>query len=121
MSTITASNLNDGTTTEATTYVTNGSSKAWLYGSSSAGLNDSYNISSGTDHGTGDYSYAVTSAFASANYSQTSTVATTSSDITTNRNTARSAASTLSIEIGDPHSQSNTNGAHGLTVHGDLA
>lgn len=57
MSTITASNLNDGTTTVATTYVTNGSAKAWinLNGSGTIAARDSLNISSTTDLGNGYY------------------------------------------------------------------
>ena len=57
MSTITASNLNDGTTTVATTYVTNGSAKAWinLNGTGTIAARDSLNISSTTDVGNGYY------------------------------------------------------------------
>ena len=37
-----------------TTSVQQGLTKAWLRGTASAGVGDSLNISSGTDHGTGD-------------------------------------------------------------------
>ena len=40
-----------------------GLAKAWLFGSSSAVLQDSFNISTPTDHGTGDYSYTLTNPF----------------------------------------------------------
>tara|TARA_A100001035_G_C27640051_1_gene434121 strand:+ start:348 stop:743 length:396 start_codon:yes stop_codon:yes gene_type:complete len=70
MSTLTISNLNDGTTTLATTYVTNGSAKVWCNwnGTSTAAIRDSFGVSSLTDNGSGDFTFAYTSSFASANY-----------------------------------------------------
>lgn len=55
MSTLEVSNLNDGTTTVATTYITNGSAKAWVANviHSSQTLGDSFNQSSYTDVGAG--------------------------------------------------------------------
>ena len=72
MSTIQASNVSDGTTTVGTGYVVNGSAKAWLRGDSTASLDASFNISSGTDNGTGDYSYSLTNSFSTTYYSQPS-------------------------------------------------
>ena len=46
-----------------------GLAKAWVLGTNAAVLTDSFNIASGTDEGTGDYDYAFTNNFASANYS----------------------------------------------------
>jgi hypothetical protein len=56
MSTLEVSNLNDGTTTLATTFVTNGSSKVWINwnGITTTSIRDSLNVSSVTDNGTGD-------------------------------------------------------------------
>ncbi len=75
MSTLEVSNLNDGTTTVATTYVTNGSSKAWccFFGgdvetSDPPAIRDSLNTSSLTDNASGDYTFAYSSNFGSANY-----------------------------------------------------
>ena len=51
-----------------TTNLQQGLSKAWLQGSSSAGRNDSLNIASGTDNGTGDYSYGLTNNFGGTAY-----------------------------------------------------
>tara|TARA_R100000030_G_scaffold99374_1_gene90403 strand:+ start:767 stop:1159 length:393 start_codon:yes stop_codon:yes gene_type:complete len=70
MSTLEVSNLNDGTTTVATTFITNGSSKAWCCwkGDGTAAIRDSHNVSSLTDNGAGDYTFAYTSNFGSANY-----------------------------------------------------
>lgn len=70
MSTLEVSNLNDGTTTVATTYITNGSSKAWCCwkGDGTAAIRDSHNVSSLTDNGSGDYTFAYINNFGSANY-----------------------------------------------------
>tara|TARA_Y100001937_G_scaffold116948_1_gene169555 strand:+ start:313 stop:684 length:372 start_codon:yes stop_codon:yes gene_type:complete len=54
MSTLEVSNLNDGTTTVATTFVTGGSAKAWCsYNQDTPAIEDSFNISSFTDASTG--------------------------------------------------------------------
>jgi hypothetical protein len=72
MSTLEVSNLNDGTTTLATTYVTNGSSKVWINwnGITTTSIRDSLNVSSVTDNGTGDTTISYTSSLSAAyNYS----------------------------------------------------
>ena len=54
MSTLNVSNITDGTTTVGTSYVVNGSAKAWhKYIQSSQTLKNSLNVSSITDFGTG--------------------------------------------------------------------
>jgi hypothetical protein len=54
MSTLNVSNISDGTTTVATTFVTNGSVKAWCsYNQDTPAIEDSFNISSFTDASTG--------------------------------------------------------------------
>ena len=70
MSTLEVSNLNDGTTTVATTFVTNGSAKAWMNmtGTGTIAINDSLNVSSATDIGTGNYQIFYTSNMANVNY-----------------------------------------------------
>ena len=70
MSTIQVSNLNDGTTTVATTFVTNGSAKSWCGwdNSGTTTVVDSLNISSVTDVGTGLYTTNYSSAFANIGY-----------------------------------------------------
>ena len=121
MSTLNVSNITDGTDTVETGYVVNGSAKAWVYASSAAVLYNSMNVSTGTDHGTGDYSYNLSSAFTSLFYAQTTTQATTAADITANRNTGRNASNIIATEIGDPHTQAKVNSAHAIVAHGDLA
>ncbi len=69
MSTLEVSNITDGTTTVATTYVTNGSAKAWLYAPATvASISGSFNISSLDDDGTGTAGMNLTSSMSSANY-----------------------------------------------------
>ena len=42
-------------------------SKAWINATTSATINRDFNFSSGTDHGTGDYSYSFDTAFSNVN------------------------------------------------------
>jgi hypothetical protein len=73
MSTLTISNLSDGTKTIATTNVTNGSAKSWsnFFQTDTQSFRDSLNCSSLTDNGTGASTLTYTSAFANANYCTT--------------------------------------------------
>ena len=76
MSTLNVSNITDGTTTVGTSYVVNGSAKAWANwnGTGTIAARDSLNLSSLTDNGTGKYTTNFSSAFANANYSTVSGV-----------------------------------------------
>jgi len=69
MSTLEVSNLNDGTTTVATTFINSGSCKVWCRWSLSNQSSpiDSFNVSSLTDTGTGEGNVNTTSNFASNN------------------------------------------------------
>jgi len=102
----------------ATMQLQQGLTKAWLRGTASAGVGDSLNISSGTDHGTGDYSYATTNAFTSVEYANEWTVYTTAERIAI-RNDSRDAAGVLAIEIFNAASLSDD--PHNGTCDGDLA
>ena len=96
-----------------------GLAKAWLFGSSSAVLQDSFNISTPTDHGTGDYSYTLTNPFSNDDYSLTATANSTDERRNATENGARSLAGTLAVETSDAGSMDNT--AHNITAHVDLA
>jgi hypothetical protein len=54
----------------STSYVVNGSAKAWvqLDGSGTIAIKDDLNISSATDLGTGYYTFSITNAFSDSNY-----------------------------------------------------
>ena len=77
MSTLTVSNISDATTTVGTSYVVNGSAKAWGFfnGLGTPAFYDSLNMSSITDHAVGQYDLNVTNAFSSANHSDIGTTA----------------------------------------------
>jgi len=65
---------NAGSESVNTTYVVNGSAKAWArLESGTATLLDSFGAASSTDNGTGDHTITVTNAFDNANYSFTGT------------------------------------------------
>ena len=53
-----------------TTNLQQGLVKAWAKCTNAAGLDDSFNISGGTDNGTGDYTYAYTNNMANGNFCQ---------------------------------------------------
>jgi hypothetical protein len=68
--TVEAADLSDGTTTVGTEYVTNGSAKAWVNfnGTGTIAARDSFNVSSLTDNGTGDYTINFSNAFDVGDY-----------------------------------------------------
>tara|TARA_R100001509_G_scaffold118052_1_gene72573 strand:+ start:1097 stop:1453 length:357 start_codon:yes stop_codon:yes gene_type:complete len=70
MSTLEVSNLNDGTTTVGTNYITGGSAKAWAHFTtiSTTTLVESLNVSSLTDNGTGSTNVNFTNNFANDDY-----------------------------------------------------
>jgi hypothetical protein len=70
MSTIIASNVSDGTLSIPTTYVTNGSAKAWVNfnGTGTIAARDSFNVASLTDRGTGLYSVNFTNSSANTGH-----------------------------------------------------
>lgn len=72
MSTLTVSNISNGSVTTTTANVVNGCAKAWVNfnGTTSPGtIRASYNVSSVTKNGTGDYTLNFTTALTDANYS----------------------------------------------------
>ena len=70
MSTIIASNISDGTTSVPSTYVVNGSAKAWanINQTSTQAILDSFNIASITDGGVGTTRPTFTSAMGNGNF-----------------------------------------------------
>ena len=58
-----------------TDYVVNGATKGWInFGTGSATIRDSFNHSSVTDNGTGDFSPVITNAFVNIHYAQTASM-----------------------------------------------
>ena len=95
-----------------------GLAKAWFQASSSTALSDSFNISSGTDNGTGDYSYALSNAFVSDDYADNYTVYTTVARWAT-KNDDRDGTGVLATEVFS--TSANQDHAHLGSAHGDLA
>ena len=101
-----------------TTNLQQGLAKVWLFGSTTANPIDSLNVASGTDHGTGDYSYTLTNVFSNDDYSQTGTASSTDQRRNLTRS-QRSTASVIGVELSDAGTLDDT--GHAITVHGDLA
>jgi hypothetical protein len=70
MSTLTVQTISNGTISTSSANVINGA-KAWVNfnGTGTVAIRASYNVSSITDNGTGDYTVNFTNAFSDANYS----------------------------------------------------
>jgi hypothetical protein len=73
--TLVITTLSDGTNSTSATNCIQGSAKAWVNfnGTGTVAIRASYNVSSITDNGTGDYTVNFTDAFADANYSMVAT------------------------------------------------
>lgn len=71
MSTLNVANVTDGTTTVSTSYVVNGSAKAWIHfnGTGTAVIDESFNFSSLTDSGTGNFTTFFTASMENGNFS----------------------------------------------------
>ena len=74
MSTLNVSNITDGTDTVGTSYVVNGSAKAWVHfnGTGTPAIQNSLNTSSITDSGTGYYGVNFTSNMSAKTYAASS-------------------------------------------------
>ncbi len=100
------------------TSIQQGLAKAWFQAGSSTALSDSFNISSGTDNGTGDYSYALSNAFVNDDYADNYTVYTTVARWAT-KNDDRDGTGVLATEVFS--SSGNQDHSHLGSAHGDLA
>jgi hypothetical protein len=76
--TLTISTLSDGTSSTSATDIVKGSARAWVNfdGTGTVAIRASYNVSSITDNGTGDYTVNFTNALPDANYSASVTTQT---------------------------------------------
>jgi hypothetical protein len=70
MSTLVAQTISNGTVSTSSANVIQGSAKAWVNfnGTGTVAIRASYNVSSITDNGTGNYTINFTNALADANY-----------------------------------------------------
>jgi hypothetical protein len=84
---------NFGPSAGGTTYSARGIAKAWVSASDAAVLQDSLNVSSGTDNGVGDYTYAFSSVMDNTNYGVVTACADGGVPVFSANVSARSAAS----------------------------
>ena len=121
MSTLNVANITDGTNSVETVYVARGSAKAWVNfnGTGTIATRDSFNLSSLTDNGVGDYTVNFTSAFAAADYSVSGSArqAGAGGESTT---TNAQAASNVGLIISYYTSAYDPTAAC-ISIHGDLA
>jgi hypothetical protein len=117
-----SSDLLNNTTTVDTKYVTNGCVKAYVRSSSTALIICSFNTSSATNHGTGDYSYSITNAYVSDNdFVQTAaTLSGTNNVRWVTVNSSRTNANTLSTTTRNSDGTL-INTSQSATSYGDLA
>ena len=119
MSTLNVANIQ--ATGETASRAVSGVAAAWVNADAAASINNSFNVSSGTDHGTGDYSFALSNAFTgSLDYAMSAKCRTTSIDRRGNRNSSRDSASVLASETGDAGTNTNTDQSIEIVATGDL-
>jgi len=101
----------------ATTSLQQGLAKAWVLAGNGAELVDSFNIASGADNGTGDYTYTFTSAMSSANFESS---ATPSNWAKRYGLIATRTTTTIQLKFYDD-ADALADVTNGIAVHGDLA
>ena len=100
-----------------TTNLQQGLAKFWVKGTDAAVLSDSLNCASGTDNGTGNYTYAITNDMNNANYSPQCTNVTTGNYILV---VIAVAAGTVQVRSRSD-STADHDDANGIAIFGDLA
>ena len=103
----------------ATTSLQQGLVKAWNKGDSDTTRLDPFNLSSNTDNGTGDFTYALTNAMGNANYS---IVASAQYANISGPDYAEQATGTYTVHVWTRHdSLTADNSKHTQIIAGDLA
>ena len=122
MSNLVVSNISDGTTSVGTGYVVNGSAKAWVNFNQTGTdtINNSLNVSSLTDNGTGLTFINLSSAMAYAGFSLSHSTVVNSSYVNaevTNYPVTASQAYFISVENGAAYDKTYAS----CIAHGDLS
>ena len=128
MSTLSVSNITDGTDTVGTSYVLNGSAKAWVNfnGTGTIAVRDSLNVSSLTDTATGEYEVNLTYSFTDTDFATSNAAAggnpLTSSNYNRVMESIGSAVNKLDCITYAPNNAVRVDISHiQITAHGDLA
>lgn len=95
--------------------------KAFVEGSNAAALSKSFNISGGTDNGTGDYSYALTNSMDSANYAISVCCHSGGLAATNNDSQTASVYKAQTFQRGNSTLGSASDQVNYSAIHGDLA
>jgi hypothetical protein len=103
-----------------TTNLQQGLAKAWGATTSGASVTNTLNFASGTDHGTGDFSYTLTNAYANVNHVMASSASSAGAGRMVTSNTDRKTTSVIAVEI-ETHSGATEDVAQEIIGHGDLA
>jgi hypothetical protein len=113
---------NAGTESVDTTYVINGSAKAWgHFEGSDATLDDSFNTTSLTDNSTGSFSPQLTNSLANTNYASSTNCANTSNTASNSGSKAQTyATGSFNIVTTQNGADADVNDTI-YTAHGDLA
>jgi uncharacterized protein (AIM24 family) len=112
MSTLVAQTISNGTVSTSSANVIQGSAKAWVNfdGTGTVAIRASYNVSSITDNGTGDYTVNFTTAFADTNYAAVVTSNALASSVVggTGTTSSTTALQVLSVRPGVGYQDSTT-------------
>ena len=119
MSEIRTDTISAANGTDPVTLTKQSAAKAWANYAHSTGVNESFNLSTFTDNGTGDYSLSLTSSFSNVNYAVGST--SRSGGGRTNVLDSASTASVVRTNLYVTSSGATTDGDGTFIAHGDLA
>ena len=102
-----------------TTSLQQGLCKAWLQGNSDASTDDNFNIASGTDNGTGDYTYSFTTNMNNNTHIATGMSSDNNAEII-HSNSRSTTSVNIKVKEGSDGSTAKDR-AQAAAVHGDLA
>ena len=101
-----------------TTNLQQGLAKCWCQFDSDVTFADTFNVASGTDNGTGNYTFTITNDMSNTGYSCSLTAQTGADKFP---GAATLATGSIVVELFTANSGANVNGTTMATVHGDLA
>ncbi len=109
-----------GNNSIATSFVASGSAKAWVAATLAAVIYDSFNISSNTDEGTGDYKYGISNALSRSSAETGASGTSLGYGAVMRLKTAEASTTMIDVEMMNS-SLSAMDANHSALIHGDLA
>ena len=119
MSDIRVDTISAANGTDPVTLTKQSAAKGWIYGSSTATINGSFNCSGGIDNGTGDYTYNLTSAMNSTDDLAVVQSPRTSGDSVGPAGTVGSSA--VVVHVYDISAHAAVDRGVNIIIHGELA